>query len=52
MEFLSLLGLMFIFAKIVGWIDWKWKWVLAPLWVPTVTIGLGLLVIYMCLPQG
>lgn len=30
--FFGLLGLVFIVLKLVGYIDWAWIWVLAPLW--------------------
>ena len=30
--FFGLLGLVFIVLKLVGYIDWAWVWVLAPLW--------------------
>ncbi len=26
--------LAFFFAKITGYIDWSWLWVLSPLWLP------------------
>lgn len=34
LNFLDLLGLLFIGLKLAGSIDWSWWWVLAPLWVP------------------
>jgi len=30
----GLLFIVFIVLKLVGVIDWKWLWVLAPLWMP------------------
>lgn len=32
--FLMILALMFIAFKILGYIDWEWMWVLAPIWIP------------------
>lgn len=29
-----LLGLLFIALKLTHQIDWDWKWVLAPFWIP------------------
>ena len=33
-NFLGLLTIVFIAAKLVGAITWSWLWVLAPLWIP------------------
>ncbi len=30
----SLLALLFIALKLMGFIDWSWFWVLSPLWIP------------------
>ena len=32
--FMGALELMLIAFKILGYIDWSWGWVLAPLWIP------------------
>lgn len=32
--FFSLLGVLFIGLKLTHFIDWRWRWVLAPLWGP------------------
>ena len=36
--------LVFLVLKLLGYIDWSWWWVTAPLWVPFVFV-LGVLVI-------
>lgn len=38
----SVLTIVFIVLKLVGVIDWKWIWVLAPLWIDFI---LGMLVL-------
>lgn len=30
--FFGLLGILFIALKLMGYIDWSWLWVLAPIW--------------------
>lgn len=32
--FTSLLAILFIGLKLLGYIGWSWVWVLAPLWFP------------------
>lgn len=32
--FPSLLGLLFVGLKLTHFIDWQWKWILAPFWIP------------------
>lgn len=32
--FLTLLAVVFITLKLLDKIDWSWRWVLAPIWVP------------------
>lgn len=32
--FFGLLTIVFIALKLTGAINWEWKWVLAPLWLP------------------
>lgn len=36
--FCGLLTIAFIVLKLCGVIDWGWAWVLAPLWIPCMTI--------------
>lgn len=38
----------FVFAKLAGWIDWSWFWVLAPLWIPLAFVALCFLVAGVC----
>lgn len=33
-KFLDLLGLLFIYLKLTGQIDWYWQYVLMPIWIP------------------
>lgn len=32
----SILGLIFITLKLMGYIAWSWWWVLAPFWIPAI----------------
>ena len=34
--FLGLLTVAFIVLKLLGYINWSWWWVLAPIWIPFV----------------
>ena len=43
-DFLAILGLIFITLKLTGVIDWAWIWVLSPLWVAVILILLVVLV--------
>lgn len=36
---LSILGIAFIVLKLTGYISWSWWWVLAPFWLPLVTLA-------------
>lgn len=45
-SFPTLLTITFIVLKLCNVITWSWLWVLAPLWIPTVIILLGLLFIF------
>lgn len=38
--FLGFLQLIFITLKLIGIIDWSWWWVLSPIWIPIILIGL------------
>jgi len=40
------LALVFIALKLTGDIDWPWLWVLSPLWVAVIIVGLILLLVY------
>ena len=35
----GLLVILFIALKLIGYIDWSWWWVLAPLWIPMVIVA-------------
>jgi hypothetical protein len=41
--FTTLLAIAFIVLKLCNVITWSWWWVLAPLWIPTIIIVIGLL---------
>lgn len=45
MSFFEILTLIFIILKLTKLIDWKWIWVLSPIWAPIVfvifCIGIG-----------
>lgn len=43
--FPSLLTLLFIGLKLGKVIDWRWWWVLSPLWI---SVGLAVIVIIVC----
>lgn len=34
-----IVGVMCIFLKLVGAIDWSWLWVLSPFWIPVLFVG-------------
>lgn len=42
-SFPTLLTIAFIVLKLCNVISWSWWWVLAPLWIPTAIVALGLL---------
>lgn len=44
--FLGLLTILFIGLKLTNYIDWEWKWVLAPMWIP---LCISLVVILLAL---
>lgn len=44
--FFGLLAVAFIVLKLVGYIDWSWWWVTAPLWAP-LTIVLVIFLIWI-----
>lgn len=37
------LAILFIGLKLTGYISWSWWWVLSPLWVPSLLVVVGLL---------
>lgn len=37
--FIGLLTIVFITLKLTHFIDWTWKWVLAPIWIPFALIA-------------
>jgi len=42
--FSGLLQLIFIVLKLIGKIDWKWIWVLAPTWISIIIVVICLVV--------
>ena len=52
----SVLTIVFVVLKLVGVIDWKWIWVLCPLWIDlilTVLVIIGVAIIwYMMIRSG
>jgi len=51
--FMALLTLMFVGAKLLGYIDWSWWWVFSPLWIEAAVVltlmtlfGIGTYVFY------
>lgn len=45
--FSGLLTVAFIVLKLLNVIDWKWIWVLSPLWITTAIVIIVLLVIWI-----
>ena len=44
--FVGLLTILFIALKLLGYIDWSWTWVLAPIWISALLgIAIVLLII-------
>jgi hypothetical protein len=43
-----LLTIVFFAAKIFHYIDWSWKWVLAPLWLPLLVLGVMTIFFVTC----
>lgn len=41
----AVLGIVFITLKLIHYIDWRWRWVLAPFWAPF-AILLGFWVVF------
>ena len=51
--FMAVLTLMFVGAKLLGYIDWSWWWVFSPLWIEAAFVltlmtlfGIGTYVFY------
>lgn len=42
--FISILTLMFVAAKLVGYIDWSWWWVFCPIWIEA-AISIAVLIV-------
>lgn len=42
--FCSILTLVFVIAKLTGYLDWTWLWVFSPLWLP-LSVFLGVLTV-------
>lgn len=42
--FLELLALVFITLKLCGVIDWQWKYVLMPIWMPLLIVAIILII--------
>ena len=38
--FTGTLTIVFIVLKLTGVIDWAWKWVLCPIWIPWLILGI------------
>ena len=48
-NFLSILGLVFVVLKLTGTISWSWFWVLAPFWIIiliSILIIIGILLLF------
>lgn len=48
LSFGSILGIVFIVLKLIGKIDWSWKWVLSPFWIGAI-ISVVFVIIYAVL---
>lgn len=45
--FFGLLTILFITLKLIGYIDWSWWWVLAPLYMPITIIIFILMIVFL-----
>jgi hypothetical protein len=43
----GILTIVFVTLKLTNTIDWSWWWVLAPIWIFGVILGLIMLVLYI-----
>ena len=41
------LTIVFLILKLTGLLSWSWLWVLSPLWIPVVAVGV-LWLLYVC----
>lgn len=48
LSFLSALQIAFIVLKLTGFIEWSWLWVLSPMWLPVMLMGM-LFVVFIVL---
>lgn len=48
LSFLSTLQIAFIVLKLTGFIEWSWLWVLSPIWLPVMLMGM-LFVVFIVL---
>lgn len=48
LSFLSALQIAFIVLKLTGFIEWPWLWVLSPIWLPVMLMGI-LFVVFIVL---
>jgi len=46
-NFTSLLTILFIALKLMGYINWSWWWVLSPVWISAIITVLVIVVIIM-----
>ena len=46
--FFTLLAIVFITLRLIGFINWSWIWVLSPLWIGAI-LFVVLMIIYMCM---
>ena len=44
----TLLGVAFIVLKLTHYIDWRWRWVLAPFWIPMLFVLVIIVFIAVC----
>lgn len=47
LSFLSALQIAFIVLKLTGFIHWSWLWVLSPIWLPVMILGMLFVVFIM-----
>ena len=47
--FTSLLTVMFIGLKLIGYIDWSWWWVLSPIWISIAVVVAILATVFLIL---
>ena len=44
-SFAGILTVAFIVLKLLGIINWSWLWVLAPLWITTILVIIGIIIL-------